>query len=66
MSAGHVGNWKVETKTGSPFSAGELQGIEKQGFVIVSIAAYQGNTGDDPRFVCYARYRGGHRAAATG
>ena len=66
MSAGHVGKWTVSEKTGSPFSAGELQAIEKQGYVIVTITSWQGNTGTPPNHVCYARYRGGQRNAASG
>lgn len=59
MSAGHVGKWKVRMQE-SPYTEAQLQNIEKEGYVIVSIAANAGN------HFCYARYRGGHRAAASG
>jgi hypothetical protein len=64
MSAGHVGKWLIQNFTGAPSEA-DLQAIEKQGYEIKAITAYDSN-GQPLTYTVFGRYRGGMRMPATG
>jgi hypothetical protein len=54
MATGNVGKWLI-TSQGSAFTEADLQAIEKQGYMIVSISAHN----HSETHIAYARYRGG-------
>lgn len=64
MSIGHVGKWLISTVVGVPSEA-DLQAIEKQGYEIKHIAAFDSN-GNPLQYTIFARYRGGMRMPAAG
>lgn len=63
MSLGHVGKWRITTKSSS-FSEADLQAMERDGYEIVSISSHSPDFGVYEH-TCYARYRGGMRGPAS-
>jgi hypothetical protein len=68
LSAGHVGKWQIVTQNGA-VSETDLQALERSGYEIVSVTSHVAGGGAGiatPKFVIFARYRGGIRMPAGG